>query len=214
MAISDGRDKRRTRLITQGIIQTTRTNDYGFTSYKIANTWYGADAKGPPRASEGEKVSFEAFEKAGKDGRTWPTIKIATFKKVPQTSADDNVGRLVPGVQERTPNRTASVSTQRDTYWSDKAAEDKLREPRIVYQSAYERAVQFVDLAVRAGAFKALEKAKETAKLEILEAFVDEQTDKIMRAAFAAIPPALKPVNKGSDAEQPELESDPEESWS
>ena len=194
-----------------GIIETTNTNDWNFTSYKVSNTWYGADRKGPPRASEGDKVSFEAYDKPGKDGRTYPTIKLATFKKLAKEAAEQ---------QEAAQARPTGVSGKsypapaRDTYWSDKAAEDKLREPRIVYQAAYERAIQFVDLVIRNGAFTALEKAKPAAKLGIIEAFVNEQTDKILRQAFAATLP--KPETSKPADEPAELESDlPEtnEAW-
>jgi hypothetical protein len=201
-----------------GIVQTTKSNDWGFTSYKVSNTWYGADTKGPPRASEGDKITFEAYEKAGKDGRTYPTIKLATFKKLSkeanESSQDATSTRAAAAVTSNANAQGSKPSFVRDAYWQDKAAEDKLREPRIVYQAAYERALQFVDLAIRNGAFAALEKAKPAGKLEILEAFVNEQTDKILRQAFAAAVP--KPENAKPADEPAELESDlPEtdEAW-
>lgn len=184
-----------------GIVQTTRTNDYGYSSYKISSTWYGADSKGPPRASEGEKVSFEAFDKPpGKEGKVYPTIKLATFKKVAAS----------PTTETGSSNQSASTSTAgksvlgatagRDTYWSDKAAEDAKKDPRIVYQSSFERAILFVDLAIRTKCFQALEKAKETEKLGILQAFVDEQAERIMGQVYAAKIPELG--NKGTTSEQ------------
>ena len=64
------------------MFQTTKTNDWGFTSYKVSGHWYGADAKGAAKAQEGDLVEFEAFDKPGKEGKVYPTIKLATFKKV------------------------------------------------------------------------------------------------------------------------------------
>lgn len=199
-----------------GIVQTTRTNDYGYSSYKISSTWYGADSKGPPRASEGEKVSFEAFDKPGKDGKVYPTIKLATFKKVAPTP-DQNPSPASNSNTAVSRNVSSQSSGTRDSYWSDKEANDKLKEPRIAYQASFERAILFVDLAIRSKCFQALEKAKETEKLGILQAFVDEQAERIMKQVYAAkIPEA---GNKGTTSEQvgtfvPEIESDPEESWS
>src|ERR1700761_3735816 len=200
-----------------GIVQTTKTNDYGFTSYKVSSTWYGADTKGPARASEGEKVSFEAFDKPGKDGRVWPTIKLATFKKVASGSSESST--------PSTTTRTSSAATKsnanvggRDNYWADKGAEDAKRDPRISYFASLERAIQFVDLAMRNGAIGAYEKAKATGKLEVLTALVYETTQRIMSEAYSQEVP--KPSTKQSTAaeatatpDQAELESDPEESW-
>ena len=105
----------------------------------------------------------------------------------------------------------SSAGSGRDSYWSDKSAEDAKKDPRIVYQSSYDRAISFVDLAIRNGAFAALTKAKDTSKLEILQAFVDEQAERIMRQVYAAKVPAAEPAKAAAVAE---LESDPEESWS
>lgn len=196
-----------------GIVQTSKTNDYGYTSYKVSSTWYGSDSKGPPRASEGEKVSFEAFDKPGKEGRVFPTIKLATFKKVSgggsteqPASSGVSVGR-VSGV----------ASGTRDNYWADKATEDSKRDPRIVYQSSYERAILFVDLAIKNGAFDALAKAKPTARLEILTAFVDEQAERIMKNVYAAEVPTASNSQKECTPAKEEVvkeEVESEEQWS
>lgn len=202
-----------------GIVQTTRTNDYGYSSYKISSTWYGADSKGPPRASEGEKVTFEAFDKPGKEGKVYPTIKLATFRKVSATNsgsagesanANTSGASVGGGVSGR-----ATGSGTKDSYWSDKAAEDAKKDPRIVFQSSYERALLFARLAIDTKCFEALEspKIKSVDRLSVLTAFVDEQAARIFKAVYAASVPTAE-VTKVTEQPKAELESDPEESWS
>lgn len=173
-----------------GIVQTSKTNDYGYTSYKVSSTWYGSDSKGPPRASEGEKVSFEAFDKPGKEGRVFPTIKLATFKKVSGGGSTEQPASSGVSVGRVSHRRRPLASGTRDNYWADKATEDSKRDPRIVYQSSYERAILFVDLAIKNGAFDALAKAKPTSRLEILTALVDEQAERIMKSVYQARVPS------------------------
>lgn len=198
-----------------GIIQTTKTNDWGFTSYKVSSTWYGADSKGPARASEGEKVTFEAFDKPGKDGKVWPTIKLATFKKISNVTADAASNQSMGSSSGGSTQRSAGT---KDSYWTDKAQEDAKKDPRIVYQSSYERALIFVDLAIKNGAFEALGKAKPNGKLEVLQAFVDEQAARIMKAVYAAQVPGKDSTTSaqvGTDLPTTDLEESPaEESWS
>lgn len=198
-----------------GIVQTTRTNDYGYSSYKISSTWYGADSKGPPRASEGEKVTFEAFDKPGKEGKVYPTIKLATFRKIAASASSNESAHvsssgadLASGNAQRPAGSSAGT---RDTYWADKAVEDAKKDPRIVFQSSYERAIRFAELAIATKCFEALEKAKPTSRLEVLTAFVDEQASRIFKAVYAAEVPKLTAVVSPVAAE---IESDPEESWS
>lgn len=190
-----------------GIVQTTRTNDYGYSSYKISSTWYGADSKGPPRASEGEKVTFEAFDKPGKEGKVYPTIKLATFRKVAADQAAP-AGSSGPSAAKAVP----SSGNGRDGYWADKEANDKLKEPRITWQASYERALIFAKLAIDTKCFEALEKAKPTARLEVLTAFVDEQAARIFKAVYAAEVPKVEA--KVAVTAPAELESTPEEEWS
>ena len=195
-----------------GIVQTTKTNDYGYTSYKVSSTWYGADSKGPARASEGEKVSFDAFDKPGKEGKVYPTIKLATFKKVPVDSGSANIGSATTGAATKA-NGAAFSAGSRDSYWADKAKSDEAKEPRISYFAALDRAIAFVDLALRNGAIKAYEAAKATGKLEVLTALVYETTQRIMAEAYTQAVPDAASAPKQPRPAQAELESDPEESW-
>lgn len=205
-----------------GVIQTHKTNGWGFTSYKINGQWWGADAKGGPKASEGESVTFDGFDKPSKDGgRSFPTIKLATFRKVTNPSGSDSLGAAAGSVSSvGTPNGYSARSNaqqaygSRDTYWADKAKSDEAKDPRIAYFAASERAIQFVDLALRNGAFikdKAWDKVKQTDKLQVLEAFVDEQTTRIMRGSYAAtVPDTSVPPSERTDADKA---GDPDESW-
>jgi hypothetical protein len=184
-----------------GTIQTTKTNDYGFTAYKINGVWYGADAQGPPRASEGETVSFEDFQKTGKDGRTWPSLKLATFKKVAATVGNTGATSAVAS-----PGKAAYVgaTSNRDSYWTDKAALDAAKDPRISLQGAYKVAVEFLPVVLAQGALPSFDKAKATAKLEILRSFLDEEALRIHTASYAATVPA-----KAAPAAQPAAEREP-----
>lgn len=203
-----------------GQVQQVETNpQYGFSRYNISGAWYGADKKGR-LAEVGETVSFEYFDKPGKDGRTWPTIKTATFRKQGGNSPSPGAVAVPSSAQQRGHTGTYSGGASkapagRDTYWKDKADNDAAKEPRIAYFAALERAISFVDLALRNGAISAYEKAKATGKLEVLTALVYETTQKIMAESYAATVPAPK----AASIPQPELSGDTEaeesdEEWS
>lgn len=183
----------------KGQLTKSETNGYGYTTVWVSGTRYGSDAKGKVQAELGDIVEFDAYDKAGKDGRMWPTFKLQSFKKLDSGSVQPLQQQPAAQVGGNTSTGKYVASTaafgvgSRDTYWSDKAAEDAKRDPRISYQGAYDRALTFADLALRNGAFAALGKAKDTAKLGILEAFVSEYTDKIMQQTYAATVPTQGP---------------------
>lgn len=202
--------------IQNGQIQTTQTNTYGFTSYKIGGKWYGSDAKGGPKGSEGDAIQFEAFNKQDKNNpdKFYPTIKVATIVKVSGGGqAPAGATGAVASTGSSGGYKSTGPGTGRDTYWADKAKSDSEKDPRIAYFASSERAIQFVDLAIRNGAFKALEKAKDTSKLEILESFVNEQTIRIMAASYAATVPSV-PQTKEAPADVQEPTGASDESWS
>lgn len=189
-----------------GIVQTTKTNDWGFTSYKVNGVWYGADTKGPARASEGESVSFEDFQKSGKDGRQWPTVKLATFKKVaaPTNQPSGSSGQVPQGRA----SYASSPGGGRDTYWSDKAAIDAAKDPRISLQGAYKVAVEFLPVVLAQGALPSFDKAKATAKLEILRAYLDEEATRIHTQSYAAKVPSQPAIDSQSAAEREPVSDD------
>lgn len=201
----------------RGTLEKQETNSYGYTTIWVSKTRYGSDKKGAVSASIGDQVSFEAFDKPGKDGRTWPTFQYSTFKKE-AGNTDSGPSASPAGGYSPAAGRSNTLPAGRDTYWSDKEAKDAVREPRITYQASYERAVRFVDMAIRNGAFEALAKAKPTARLEILHAFVDEVTERIMKAVYAAGVPTSYGKPQGDKvvdaAPVADAEVESEEQWS
>ena len=121
----------------RGTLEKKETNDWGYTTVWVSKTRYGADKKGQIPAEVGDLVEFTAFDKPGKDGKVWPTVQLATFRKVSGSSAGNDSGSsaAVPAAQTR--SAAPANSGSRDTYWADKAAEDSKKDPRIVYQSSY-----------------------------------------------------------------------------
>lgn len=214
-----------------GQLTKFETNNYGYSVIWVKGTRYGSDKKGTINAQVGDEVSFEAFNKPdNKDqNKSWPTFQFQTFRKVDGAVATPGNAGAVSGVAAN--NVPASASTKitlvaggRDAYWSDKEARDIEKderyqtetEPRIVFQSSYKLAVAFADLALRNGAFAALEKAKPTAKLEILQAFVSEQATRIMGEAYAAQQPSAAPaavVVADLQSDLPEADAD-DSAWS
>lgn len=190
---------------------------FGFVGIKVGGKWYGCDQKNfSPPAAIGDIVEFEEFSNA----KGYATYKSQGFKKVATAAAsgssDTNAGNGSVS-SGRVVNETAG---NRQDYWTAKGSEDAKRDPRISYFASLERAIQFVDLALRNGAIGAYEKAKATGKLEVLTALVYETTQRIMAEAYTQAVPVLvdakaKSVitDKTIDEVQPELESDPEESW-
>lgn len=202
----------------RGTLEKKETNTYGYTTVWVSKTRYGADKKGNIPAEVGDQVEFEAFDKPGKDGRAWPTIQLATFRKVSATSAglDSNQGSTAAASSGKPASAVhANPVASRDSYWSDKAAEDAKKDPRIVFQSSYERALIFAKLAIETKCFEALEspKIKSVDRLSILTAFVDEQAARIFKAVYAASVPPAAPASPVAAAPA-ELESDPELDWS
>lgn len=157
--------------IIKGQLQGTEVSKFGYPRMRVSGTWYGADKKGAVSASEGDMVEFDVF----KNDRGYDTFKLQSVKKLSEEAAAKSKAAPAPG-------------SVKDTYWADKEAKDAAKEPRISYYAASERAIQFVALAQSVGALTALAKAKDTAKLEVLTALVDEQTQRLLTASYAQAP--------------------------
>lgn len=182
----------------KGQVQAREINDYGYLRLKVSGTWYGADKKGDSPAAVGEIIEFEAY----KNTKNYDTFKLSSLKKV---------AGAVKGAPVN-PGPTAS----KDEYWAKKEANDAAKEPRISYYAASERAIQFVDLALRNGAIAAFAKSKETAKLDVLTALVDEQTQRILTASYnqAAVVPETSGDGSQSEAgEETGEEEDDGQTW-
>lgn len=182
----------------KGQFTKQETNTYGYTTIWVAGTRYGSDKKGAIAAVSGDLVSFEAYEKPGKDGRTWPTFQYSTFKKEAAAAA-------VAAAPEAEVFRAKAYVPKPDP-WAEK-------DPRISFFASNERAIQLVDLYIKHGALESLAKAKPTMRKEIIDALVFETTERLMAQAYAAAVPTAKPKELVSDLPDEEKEAT-DESWS
>lgn len=210
----------------KGQLQDLQVNDWGYARVKVSGTYYGADKKGAVNVAVGDFVELDAYEKTGTNGKQYPTFKYQSIKKVEDTGRSiASAATLVPAISGATASRPVvtvpyAVEAQlRAAYWAGKEAKDDARDPRISYQGAYDRALTFADLALRNGAFAALGKAKDTAKLGILEAFVSEYADKIMQQTYAAQVPKAPPAtpqltSETSDEVSGDAAAESEGTWS
>lgn len=160
----------------KGDLQVNSVNDYGYPRIKVAGVWYGADKKGDIKHLAIETmVEFETF----KNAKGYDTFKIASIK------AYDGPVSVPAKAAPKAFTTAYKVTGGKDTYWADKEARDVSKEPKIAYFAAFERALLFVTLAHTTGALSALAKAKDSSKLDILLALVDEQTQRIFDASYA-----------------------------
>lgn len=183
-----------------GLLNAKDKNDYGYPRIQVGGKWYGSDKKGSVAHAEGDFVQFEDF----KNDRGYASFKYETLKsaKAPAGAATTS--------SSPTP---AARRNDKDDYWTKKAGDDAAREPRIAYFASLERAIQLVDLAIRAGAFGALEKAKPEKKLGILQALVEETTLKIMAASYAAVVPQVEASTDEADAPLDTADTGEQELW-
>lgn len=160
-------------------------NNYGFYSMKIGDTKYGL-GKSRPQFAVGDTVEFDYYLKDG---------KYATVKG-PVSKAE---GAPAP----KPPQGSAGGS--RDGYWADKDKYDReVKEPRIAFYAAYERAVLFTELAIKSGAFPALEKAKAADKLGLLESFIEDKTSELITASDPTANTRTKAASEPGAAKEPD----------
>ena len=79
---------------------------------------------------------------------------------------------------------TAGATVTRDSYWSNKEEEDKLRSKEIRYEACLNRAIAMVDLLITSGALALGANAKK--KVEIVENTVEAYTRKFYEEATDA----------------------------
>lgn len=188
----------------RGAIQAKEINDYGYARIKVSGTWYGGDKKGDISSDigPGDIVEFEAYDKAG-GGKVFKNFKSQSLKKVAAARAGAPVDK--------------GPVASKDEYWANKEARDAAKDPQIAYQGAYDRALTFTSLALANGAFDALAKAKPVAKLEILQAFVDEQAARILGLVYSAKVPVVTETAEEraeNDAGDGETADEEEGTWS
>lgn len=182
-------------------LQAKEINKFGYARVKVAGAWYGSDKKGsPPSVEIGDIVEFDAY----KNERNYDTFKFQSFKKVASKPANSG------------PADTGPVASK-DEYWAAKEKNDAAKEPRINYFAALDRAISFVDLALRNGAVGAYEKAKATGKLEVLTALVYETTQRIIAEAYAQKIPApgeaTEPAEEAAEEESAEADDGEANKW-
>lgn len=179
----------------KGQLQQSEINKYGFPRIKVSGSWYGADKKaGSISVSDGDIVEFEAY----KNDRGYDTFKLPSLKKL-ATEAAVAASKATPAKQN-----------VKDAYWEDKEARDVAKEPRLAYFGAAKLALQFVDLALRNAAIDAFAKAKPTAKLEVLQALVFEQTQRLIAESYAQEAPTADTRLAGGEEATPTTEDAPE----
>lgn len=174
-------------------IEAANQNKFGFPGYLINGKWINGDKKGAPAFNKGDTIEFETYLAKGK----YETVKTDSIKRAAAPPAGVAAYVAQGGAAPARQNVTSSYA-QKEGYWSDKAVADAAREPRIAYQGAYKIAVAFAELALKNGAFVAFSKAKDSAKLDILTAFVDEQATRIHAQSYAAVAPTGEAVPEES----------------
>lgn len=180
----------------KGEVEATKKNDYGFWGIKVNGEWYGA-GKSNPRVSEGDSVSFFAFE----NDKGYQTIK----GKV--TKLSDGGGK--PSTSKPKP---AGGGNNREDYWTNKAVIDAQVQPRITYQGAYKIAGQVAEAAVRLGFFPLIAKAKEKEQFDLFLKLVEEIAERIFNKTYLAVAPKNKPVTSAADEDASSDEQASEES--
>lgn len=195
--------------MTTGIVKFIDANKFGYTpTLNVNGVKYGGDTK-LDRASnlsaiqsikQGDTVEFESFSTES-NGKTYQKYKAASLKIVPADKAT-----------------TAAAASGARNFGNGSAATPAVdwdaKDARISYQGALERAIRFTDLALKYLALP-LPKA-DNKKLEVLQAFVDEQALKYHTDSYAATTPAKKAAKVLQAKDPPETEqvAETDEDWS
>lgn len=193
--------------LVKGIAKFIDPNKYGYTpTLSVNGAKYGGDtkldkARNFPDIQKGDTVEFESFD-SDYNGKNYPKYKAQTLKIVPKDASAAASGARNFG------NGVAS----KEVDWDAKDA-------RISYQGALERAILFADLAFRTNALP-LPNANNK-KLEVLQAFVDEQALKYHTDSYASTTPAKKAAKVSAPAQGAAEEREPgsddaegDENWS
>lgn len=140
-------------------------------SFRITNSdsWFRTGLVKPP-IEKGNLVEFESTEVNG--GHNVDVSSIAVI------ATSDSV--TVGGVGSLG-NRGNASANGRETYWEDRAKEDRARDLRIQYQSARKDAIAVVDILVREKALKLPEKLG--AAHDAILGKIDDLTDHYFKAS-------------------------------
>ena len=157
----------------EGVVETIRAGRG--VSVSISGAWYGAgfDVTKLP-FKECNTIKFVYTEKG--------IYKNMDLKSVEVVDASET-STLQPAASPKA-KVTAGATVTRDSYWSNKEEEDKLRSKEIRYEACLQRAIAMVDLLVTSGALALGANAKK--KVEIVENTVEEYTRKFYTEATEA----------------------------
>ena len=157
----------------EGVVETIRAGRG--VSVSISGAWYGAgfDATKLP-FKEGNTIKFAYTEKG--------IYKNIDLKSVEVTDASEKSNMQPQAAPKQ--KVTAGATVTRDSYWSNKEEEDKLRSKEIRYEACLQRAIAMVDLLITSGALALGANAKK--KVEIVENTVEAYTRKFYEEATDA----------------------------
>ena len=163
-------------------------------SVSISGAWYGAgfDATKLP-FKEGNTIKFVYTEKG-----IYKNIDLKSVEVV-----DASTGYVQPAASPKV-KVTAGATVTRDSYWSNKEEEDKLRSKEIRYEACLQRAIAMVDLLITSGAISLGANTKK--KSEIVEKSVEAFTRKFFIEATEAREGSYD--DPSSDAQADLLEED------
>lgn len=188
----------------KGVVKFLEQNKGGFWGFKLQgdNTRYNTGSKNEPAFQNGQLVEFGFYLKNDQ----YPTIK-GPVKVLKSGGAAPSGARTGGG-----------GGGSNAAYWDAKAKRDiEVTEPRITYLAAVERATAIVALAITAGAYPSLEKAKD--KLGQIRAYIEAEAQVIFASAYAAKVPAYPTKSEdegddeGADDEAQESEGEASEEW-
>tara|TARA_R100001082_G_scaffold78608_2_gene46119 strand:+ start:621 stop:1181 length:561 start_codon:yes stop_codon:yes gene_type:complete len=158
----------------EGVVETIRAGRG--VSASISGTWYGAgfDVSKLP-FKEGNTIKFVYTEKG-----IYKNIDLKSVEVI-DASENSNMQPQAPSPKQKV---TAGATVTRDSYWSNKEADDKLRSKEIRYEACLQRAIAMVDLLVTSGALTLGANAKK--KVEIIDTTVEAYTRKFYDEATEA----------------------------
>ena len=175
----------------EGVVETIRTGRG--VSVSISGAWYGAgfDATKLP-FKEGNTIKFVYTEKG--------IYKNIDLKSVEVVDASET-SNLQPAASPKV-KVTAGATVTRDSYWSNKEEEDKLRSKEIRYEACLQRAIAMVDLLITSGAISLGANTKK--KSEIVEKSVEAFTRKFYIEASEARDGSYQDSSSGDASETEE----------
>lgn len=163
----------------QGVVENTNVRPYGnreMFNMKVGGEWYGMGTLSPDRRPNiGDTVSFTAIQKGNfwnGDAKTVQVVSGGTPAQQPQAASP----AAAPSRQQ--------AQASKDSYWTDKAEADKLREVGMAVAGARNSAIELVSVALANGCVDL--PAKKADKLQALKFLVEDITTELYLQTEAA----------------------------